>query len=78
MNRKGRLQLKAPFLFCITWFLEGLKSMKSSTQDALLSKPVPSVSLPATDGSTVTLKDLEGVTVVYAYPRTSPRMSHRL
>ena len=46
--------------------------MKSSTQDALSSKHLPPVALSATDGTTVMLKDLKGVTGVYAYPRTSP------
>jgi peroxiredoxin len=31
---------------------------------------VPSIALPATDGSTVNLAELRGRTVVYAYPRT--------
>ena len=31
---------------------------------------VPSVALPATDGTTVDLSTLAGLTVVYAYPRT--------
>ena len=32
---------------------------------------VPSVALPATDGTTVDLSTLAGLTVVYAYPRTA-------
>jgi peroxiredoxin len=31
---------------------------------------LPSIALPATDGSTVTLADLPGTSVVFAYPRT--------
>jgi peroxiredoxin len=36
----------------------------------LRGKELPSVPLPATDGSTVDLAALSGLTVVYAYPRT--------
>lgn len=38
--------------------------------DHLRSLPLPSVALPATDGSTVDLSALPGRTIVYAYPRT--------
>jgi len=38
--------------------------------DHLQGMRLPSVPLPATDGSTVDLGALEGLTVVYAYPRT--------
>jgi len=38
--------------------------------DHLPGATCPSVSLPATDGSTVTLAALEGRVVVYAYPKT--------
>ncbi|MET0605505.1 MAG: peroxiredoxin [Beijerinckiaceae bacterium] len=38
--------------------------------DHLEEMTVPDVSLPATDGSQVSLAKLEGRTVVYAYPRT--------
>src|SRR5215218_825941 len=31
---------------------------------------LPAITLPATDGSTVTLADLPGTSVVFAYPRT--------
>lgn len=34
--------------------------------------PLTSITLPATDGTTVDLAALSGYTVVYAYPRTSP------
>lgn len=40
--------------------------------DRLIGKKLPSVLLPATDGTTVDLSTLSGVSVVYAYPRTSP------
>lgn len=33
---------------------------------------MPSIILPATDGNDVDLAGLDGLTVVYAYPRTSP------
>ncbi|WP_445679032.1 peroxiredoxin [Radicibacter daui] len=33
---------------------------------------MPPIALPATDGSSVNLAALEGLTVLYAYPRTSP------
>jgi len=36
----------------------------------LPGKTLPSISLPATDGSTVDMASLSGRTVVYAYPRT--------
>lgn len=36
----------------------------------LLGAPIASVSLPATDGTTVDLSTLPGWTVIYAYPRT--------
>lgn len=38
----------------------------------LIGNPVPSVSLRATDGQSYNLSALNGTTVVYAYPRTSP------
>src|SRR5688572_23561817 len=38
--------------------------------DHLTGKTLPGVALPATDGSTVTLADLPGRTVVFAYPKT--------
>jgi peroxiredoxin len=38
--------------------------------DHLLGANVPTVPLPATDGTTVDLSSLPGRTVVYAYPRT--------
>lgn len=34
--------------------------------------PLPTLSLPATDGTVVDLSALTGTTVIYAYPRTSP------
>jgi peroxiredoxin len=40
--------------------------------DALVGRTVPSLSLVATDGRQVDLSALPGVTVIYAYPRTSP------
>jgi len=36
----------------------------------LMGKRVPALELPATDGSTVNLSSLTGLTVVYVYPRT--------
>jgi peroxiredoxin len=36
----------------------------------LKERPIPPVSLPATDGSTVRLDELPGRSVVFAYPRT--------
>ncbi|MCK7611169.1 peroxiredoxin [Roseibium sediminicola] len=38
----------------------------------LENKHVPTVGLPATDGEIVDLSSLKGLTVLYAYPRTSP------
>ncbi len=38
--------------------------------DHLVGRSVPSVALPATDGSVVDLSGLAGRSVVYAYPRT--------
>ena len=38
--------------------------------DHLPATALPGVDLPATDGSTVTLADRDGRTVVYAYPKT--------
>jgi len=38
--------------------------------DHLTGTKVPSVPLPATDGTTVELSELTGTTVVYIYPRT--------
>jgi peroxiredoxin len=38
--------------------------------DHLAGRALPPVSLPATDGTTVSLDELEGRTVVFAYPRT--------
>ncbi|OBY26710.1 peroxiredoxin [Leisingera sp. JC1] len=40
--------------------------------EALTGKPVPDVTLMATDGSPVNLASIKGTAVVYAYPRTSP------
>ncbi|WP_428670658.1 peroxiredoxin [Roseibium sp.] len=46
------------------------------TQDhialALTGKSVPDLSLQATDGNEIDLARLEGTTVLYAFPRTSP------
>lgn len=42
------------------------------TIDNLTGQKVPNVHLSATDGTNVELGTLDGVTVVYAYPRTSP------
>lgn len=36
----------------------------------LFGMPIPSVPLPASDGTTVDLSSLDGTVVVYAYPRT--------
>jgi peroxiredoxin (alkyl hydroperoxide reductase subunit C) len=38
----------------------------------LVGTNVPRISLSATNGQTITLADIKGTTVVYAYPRTSP------
>jgi peroxiredoxin len=38
--------------------------------DHLVDLSVPPIALPSTDGRTVTLSELEGRLVVYAYPRT--------
>lgn len=38
----------------------------------LTGRGIPDIALPATDGRAVYLSRLDGVTVVYAYPRTSP------
>ncbi len=38
--------------------------------DHLPGSPLPPIPLPSTDGSMVTLADLEGRTVVYCYPKT--------
>lgn len=38
----------------------------------LTGATLPDVTLSATDGSSVALARLEGLTVIYAYPRTSP------
>jgi peroxiredoxin len=38
--------------------------------DHLPGTRLPAIALPATDGSTVTLADLPGTSVVFAYPRT--------
>ncbi|MCV0427978.1 MAG: peroxiredoxin [Roseibium sp.] len=40
--------------------------------ETLTGKPVPELTLTATDGTAADLSSLEGITVVYAYPRTSP------
>lgn len=45
---------------------------KSNIVEVLTGKAVPDVALPATDGTEVNLALLPGITVVYAYPRTSP------
>lgn len=42
------------------------------TTDNLTGQKVPNLPLSATDGTHVDLGALSGVTVVYAYPRTSP------
>ncbi len=38
----------------------------------LIGDNVPAVALACTDGTFVTLSELKGISVVYAYPRTSP------
>jgi peroxiredoxin len=38
--------------------------------DPLRGVPLPAIALPATDGTSVRLDELEGRTVVFAYPRT--------
>src|SRR5882724_5782016 len=38
--------------------------------DHLLGARVPTLRLPATDGTLTDLSDLHGLTIVYAYPRT--------
>jgi peroxiredoxin len=38
----------------------------------LPGRQLPRIALPATDGTNVALAALKGLTVVYAYPRTSP------
>ena len=38
--------------------------------DHLVGTELPSVALPSTDGGTVTLRDLAGRSVVFAYPKT--------
>lgn len=38
----------------------------------IVGRRVPFVNLASTDGSTIDLSSLGGVTVIYAYPRTSP------
>ena len=40
--------------------------------ETLTGKPVPDLSLKATDGTSADLSSLDGITVIYAYPRTSP------
>jgi peroxiredoxin len=39
---------------------------------SLTGATLPDVALPATNGATVALSALRGMTVIYAYPRTSP------
>lgn len=46
--------------------------VSQTTLHHLESAKVPSVPLPSTGGSTVDLSVLPGISVVYAYPRTSP------
>lgn len=46
--------------------------MQQHIVDHLFGMQLPSVMLAATDGSIVNLSAGDGVTVVYAYPRTSP------
>lgn len=38
----------------------------------LIGRALPHVTLWATDGREITLSDLKGLAVIYAYPRTSP------
>ncbi len=38
----------------------------------LVGQYLPDVTLPSSDGGDVVLSDLEGLTVIYIYPRTSP------
>ncbi|MCB2129513.1 MAG: peroxiredoxin [Rhodobacteraceae bacterium] len=46
--------------------------MTGTSAPDLVGRPLPALSLAATDGGTVDLSALAGVVVVYAYPRTSP------
>ena len=46
--------------------------MGSGVVDHLTNRNIPSVNLTSTDGTQVNLSDLEGASIVYAYPRTSP------
>ena len=39
---------------------------------SLVGRRFPPIALPATNGSSVDLSQLSGVTVIYGYPRTSP------
>ena len=46
--------------------------MTKTVADRLIGAQLPSVSLPATDGTSVVMDQLTGCTVIYIYPRTSP------
>ncbi|KXF92293.1 peroxiredoxin [Phaeobacter inhibens] len=46
--------------------------MASAPQHSLLGKVVPSVSLPSSDGGHYDLSQMNGKTVLYVFPRTSP------
>lgn len=57
------------FLICRNWVLD---MWDKDLTHRLSGFAFPSVSLPSTNGSLVDISALDGLSVVYAYPRTSP------
>lgn len=52
--------------------MTGMPAYASQTVLRLIGRRLPDVALPATDGTQVNLARLDGLSVIYAYPRTSP------
>ena len=54
-----------------------VETIQNAVRD-LVGRNLPNVDLTATDGTVIAMNDLSGLTVIYAYPRTSPPVGSAL